>query len=88
MQGDKAIPLKPKVFDTLLVLLENTGRTLDKDELMRRLRPDPRSRKVSLSQNIFQLRKALGEGQAGAQHMETIPKRGYRFCASVRNVTV
>ena len=86
MRYAKAIPLTPKVFDTLLVLLENKGRTLDKDELMRRLWPDTFVEESSLSQNIFQLRKALGEGEAGAQYIETISKRGYRFCASVRTL--
>jgi DNA-binding winged helix-turn-helix (wHTH) protein/TolB-like protein/Flp pilus assembly protein TadD len=82
-RGDVVIPLTPKVFDTLLVLLENSGRTLDKDQLMQRLWPNTFVEESTLAQNIFQLRKALGKGHPNADYIETIPKRGYRFCANV-----
>ena len=82
-RGDEVVPLTPKVFDTLLVLLENRGHMLDKDQLMQRLWPDTFVEESSLAQNIFQLRKALGEGRSATQYVETIPKRGYRFCANV-----
>ncbi len=77
-------PLPPKVFDTLLVLVENSGRVVSKEELMRSLWPDTFVEESNLTQNISQLRRALGEGAAGAQYIETIPKRGYRFVAEVR----
>src|SRR6266545_1134993 len=82
-RGDEVVPLTPKVFDTLLVLLENRGRTLDKNQLMQQLWPDTFVEESSLAQNIFQLRKALGDGNSGTQYIETISKRGYRFCANV-----
>lgn len=76
------IPLAPKVFDTLVVLVENAGRLLSKDELMQRLWPDTFVEEVSLAQNVSQLRKALGDPQL----IQTVAKRGYRFAATVRIV--
>ena len=77
------LPLKPKVFDTLLVLIENRGRVLDKDELISRLWPDTIVEEANLAQNTYLLRKALGEESQGEAYIETMPKRGYRFVASV-----
>jgi DNA-binding winged helix-turn-helix (wHTH) protein/TolB-like protein/Flp pilus assembly protein TadD len=86
LHGGQAVPLTPKVFDTLLLLVENSGRTLEKDELIERLWPDSFVEESSLAQNIFQLRKALGEAGSGERYIETIPKRGYRFAANVREL--
>jgi len=81
------VPLTPKVFDTLLVMVENSGHVLDKNELMRTLWPDTFVEESSLSQNISLLRRALGEADGGHQYIETLPKRGYRFVVDVRDVT-
>lgn len=78
------ISLTPKVFDTLLVLLEHAGHLVEKDELMRRVWPDAFVEEANLAQNIFVLRKTLGEDAAGNTYIETVPKRGYRFVAEVR----
>jgi TolB-like protein/Tfp pilus assembly protein PilF len=86
LRDGKAVPLAPKLFETLAILVENSGHTLEKDELMKRLWPDSFVEESSLSQNIFQLRKALEEGGSGLKYIETIPKRGYRFAAMVRAV--
>lgn len=86
LRDGKAVPLAPKVFETLVILVENSGHILQKDELMRRVWPDTFVEESSLAQNIFQLRKALENGAAGRQYIETIPKRGYRFAADVREV--
>jgi len=83
-RGDVIVPLTPKVIETLIVLLENNGRTVNKEELMQRLWPDTFVEESSLAQNVFQIRKALGETHGGKQYIETIPKRGYRFSAAVR----
>ncbi len=80
------VPLPPKVMEALFMLVENQGRILEKDELMNRLWPDCFVEEGNLSQLIFQLRKALGESAARQQYVETIPKRGYRFVASVKLV--
>ena len=86
LRDGKALPLKPKVFDTLLVLVEARDRVLDKDELMSRLWPDAVVEESNLSQNIYLLRKALGETDHGDVYIDTVPKRGYRFVADVREV--
>jgi TolB-like protein/Tfp pilus assembly protein PilF len=78
----KPLPLTPKAFDTLLVLVENAGRAVGKDELMEKVWPGTSVEEATLAQNIFALRKAL----AGAQHIETVPKFGYRFVTPVREV--
>jgi eukaryotic-like serine/threonine-protein kinase len=80
------VALAPKVFDTLLVLVENSGHVLEKEELLRAIWPDSFVEESNLAQNIFQLRKALGEGSAEQRFIETIPKRGYRFMAEVRKI--
>ncbi|HEY0762953.1 MAG TPA: winged helix-turn-helix domain-containing protein [Pyrinomonadaceae bacterium] len=86
LRDGETIPLKPKVFDTLLLLVENHGRVLDKDEMLRRLWPDTVVEESNLSQNVYLLRKALGEDTQGERYIETTPKRGYRFVASVQEV--
>ncbi|MDQ3474047.1 MAG: winged helix-turn-helix domain-containing protein [Acidobacteriota bacterium] len=80
------VPLKPKVLETLVVLVENSGHMLDKEELMRRLWPDSFVEEANLAVNISQLRKALGESENGGRYIETVPKRGYRFVAQVMEV--
>src|SRR5829696_1122579 len=80
----REIPLTPKVFDTLLVLLENSNHVLTKKELMQQVWPDSFVEENNLAQNISILRKALGEGKKGEHYIQTVPKRGYRFVADVR----
>jgi TolB-like protein/Tfp pilus assembly protein PilF len=84
LRNGKIVPLAPKVFETLVLLVENSGHTLEKDELIKTLWPDSFVGESSLSQNIFQLRQALGESRTDGHYIETIPKRGYRFAAPVR----
>ncbi|HEX7313566.1 MAG TPA: tetratricopeptide repeat protein [Pyrinomonadaceae bacterium] len=79
------VALPPKVFDTLVLLVENSGRIIGKEEMMNLLWPDRYVEEANLTQNIFMLRKAMGEGLK-AHYIETIPKRGYRFVAPVREV--
>lgn len=86
MRDGRMAPLPPKVFDTLLVLVENSGRVVSKDELMQSLWPDTFVEESNLTQNISQLRRALGDGTADAQYIATIPKRGYRFVANVKPI--
>lgn len=85
-QGPQVVPLKPKVFDTLLLLVESHGRVMSKDELMQVLWPDSFVEENSLTQNISLLRRALGGATNGRQYVETIPKRGYRFVAEVHEL--
>ena len=83
LHDGELVPLKPKVFDTLLVFVQNSGRVLTKDELMSAIWPDCFVDDVSLTQNIFLLRRSLEEIPGQLKYIETIPKRGYRFLASV-----
>src|SRR5437870_2120040 len=80
----RPVPLEPKVFETLLVLIQDRGRLVEKDELMKKVWPDSFVEESNLTRNISVLRKALGESVGGQQYIETVPKRGYRFVAGVR----
>src|SRR5580658_3580952 len=81
LRGNAMVALTPKAFDTLHLLVRNSGHLLEKDELIRMLWPDTFVEEGSLSNNIFLLRKALGEDPA---FIETVPRRGYRFIGAVR----
>jgi DNA-binding winged helix-turn-helix (wHTH) protein/tetratricopeptide (TPR) repeat protein len=78
------VPLTPKAFDTLLVLVEAAGRILEKDDLMKMVWPDTIVEENNLTQNVSALRKALGQGVGEKPYIETLPRRGYRFVAAVR----
>ncbi|HEX3083792.1 MAG TPA: transcriptional regulator, partial [Pyrinomonadaceae bacterium] len=80
------VPLKPKVLETLFVLVESSGHVIGKKELMQRLWPDSFVEEANLAVNISQLRKALGDDESGDHFIETVPKRGYRFAAQVTRV--
>ncbi len=82
----EVVPLTPKLIDTLVILVEHRGHVLTKDELMQSLWPDSFVEESSLTQNISLLRKALAENGNAGQYIETIPKRGYRFVAKVREL--
>jgi len=76
------VPLTPKVFDTLLILVQNAGRLVTKECLLQKVWPDTFVEEANLSVNIAVLRKALG-GARESDYIETLPKRGYRFVANV-----
>jgi DNA-binding winged helix-turn-helix (wHTH) protein len=80
LRGDETVPLTPKAFDTLYLLVRNSGHMLEKDEMIKALWPDTFIEEGSLSNNIFLLRKALGYSPA---FIETVPRRGYRFVGAV-----
>src|SRR5712692_1537165 len=86
LRDGQPVPLPPKVFETLLTLVENSGRLLEKDEMMTRLWPDTFIEEATLARNISDLRKALGEASGGLKYIETVPKHGYRFIAPVREL--
>jgi len=88
LRDDHPVPLQPKAFDTLLVLLQHPGEVVLKDDLMKSLWPDSFVEESNLSQNIFVLRKALGDKGGDQRYIVTLPGRGYRFDAEVREVTV
>jgi len=82
----EAVSLPPKVFDTLFLLIQNSGHVLSKDELMKTLWPDTFVEENNLTQHISLLRRALGEGPNGQRYIETVPRLGYRFIMPVREV--
>src|ERR1035438_10449441 len=83
---DQPIQLQPKAFDTLLVLVQHNDRVVSKDELMKLVWPDAFVEESNLTQNIFVLRKALGETAGERRFIVTVPGRGYRFAELVRTV--
>ena len=68
-----------KALDVLQVLLENRGRTVEKDDLMGRVWPDTIVEEANLTQSIFMLRRALGDEPSDPRYISTIARRGYRF---------
>lgn len=86
LRNGSPVPLTPKVFDTLLLLIENAGCLVTKDDFMKRVWADTFVEDLALVQNISQIRKALAPlpGQENGALIETVPKRGYRFLAPVQ----
>ena len=78
--------MSPKVFETLLVLVENSGHVVGKDELYKQVWQDAFVEETNLTKNISILRKVLSEGDGERSFIETVPKRGYRFVAPVRKL--
>lgn len=81
------VPLTPKIFDTLLYLVERRGELLDKSTLLKAIWPNVVVEENSLNQNISALRRALGENPGQHRFIVTEPGRGYRFVAEVRVVS-
>jgi TolB-like protein/predicted Zn-dependent protease len=77
------VPLTPKVFDTLLILVQSAGRLVTKEHLLQKVWPDTFVEEANLSVNIATLRKALSDGHSESEFIETLPKSGYRFTAKV-----
>jgi DNA-binding winged helix-turn-helix (wHTH) protein/Tol biopolymer transport system component len=86
LHNGKLVYLKPKVLETLVVLLESRGRILTKEMLMQRLWQDAFVEEANLTVNISLLRKALGQAGGSEEFIKTVPRRGYRFTAEVREV--
>jgi len=82
----RPMPLRPKVFDLLLVLVENRGHLVDKEQLMNAVWTEQFVEEGNLNKNVSMLRQALGETDGGHKFIETVPRRGYRFIADVREV--
>lgn len=86
LRNGEVVPLRPKVFDILLVLVENSGHILSKDEVMKLVWSNTAVEEGNIARNISTLRNALGERPRDHQYIETIPWRGYRFVANVKQV--
>lgn len=86
MRGGGIVPLTPKAFSILLVLLESRGEVVEKEELIQKVWPDTFVTEANLTQNISSLRKALGEKASESRYVLTIPGRGYSFVGDVFEV--
>ena len=84
-RGGEVVSLPPKVVLTLLVLVENGGRMVPKDDLIKAVWPDTFVEEGALARNISLLRKTLGDTGENPVYIETVPKRGYRFIAPLEN---
>ena len=81
------VPMPPRVFDLLSLFVENPGRLLEKEELLKALWPDSFVEEANLAVNVSTLRRILDDGVTGGErYIETVPKRGYRFIAEIRQV--
>jgi TolB-like protein/DNA-binding winged helix-turn-helix (wHTH) protein/Tfp pilus assembly protein PilF len=84
LRDGKPIALTSKAFEILNLLVENHGRALSKEEMMRQIWPDSFVDESNLTQHIFHLRKVLGDTHEGRAYIETLPRHGYRFVAAVQ----
>src|SRR6185369_12307367 len=80
LRDGEPVPLPPKIIDTLIVLVENAGHIVDKDQLIGRVWPDSFVEDGSLTKNISVLRRMLGDVTDNG-FIENVPRRGYRFNA-------
>jgi eukaryotic-like serine/threonine-protein kinase len=86
LRGGEAVPLTPKTFQILLVLIRHNAEVVTKDDLMKSVWPDTFVEEANLSRNIFMLRKALGENPPEHRYIITVPGRGYRLAENVHLV--
>ncbi|HEX6623910.1 MAG TPA: transcriptional regulator, partial [Pyrinomonadaceae bacterium] len=73
------VALTQKAFEVLLALVERGGHVVSKEELIRKVWSEQFVDEGNLTQNVYMLRKILGETEGGQQYIETVPRRGYRF---------
>lgn len=83
LRGGKPVPLTPKVFDVLVVLVSRSGHLVTKDDLLHEVWPNTFVEEVNLTVNISALRQALDRDQNGAGMIQTVPTYGYRFVGPV-----
>jgi len=87
LKEGKPVGLAPKTYDTLLLLVRNSGRMLSKEELMKSLWPDSFVEESNLTQQVSTIRRVLGDSASDPRYIVTVPSRGYRFMADVRGWT-
>src|SRR2546423_11850449 len=86
-RADAQVPLTPRVFETLLYLVEHHDTVLDKERLMEAVWPDSIVEENNLTQNISTLRRVFGETPGSHDYIVTVLGRGYRFVAEVSDRT-
>ena len=87
LHNGQPVPLKPKILDLLLLLVQMRGRLVEKDELMKEIWPNTIVEENNITVSMSILRKILGEDRNGRQFIETVPGRGYRFVAPVNVIS-
>lgn len=83
-RSGETIALTPKATEMLVLLVTKAGQLVEKDELLKEVWPDTFVEEANLTQNVFALRRALGDARSGPRYIETVTRRGYRFIAPVR----
>src|SRR5262249_53119021 len=86
LRDGQPVPLTLKAFDLLLLLVENNGHIVEKDELMNRVWAGSFVEEGNLKVTVSMVRKALDDSHNGNRYVETVPRRGYRFVAEVKEV--
>lgn len=86
LRDDKPLPVTPKVFHLLTILVENHGRIVEKEKLLAEIWADKFVEEGNLTFNVRMLRKALGDTASDPIFIETVPRRGYRFIAEVEQI--
>jgi len=87
LRDDKALPLPPKAFEILVLLVEKRGDLMAKGDLLHAVWPDTFVEENNLTQYVSMLRKVLGDGVDDQKFIQTVPKLGYRFVSAVRQVS-
>jgi len=85
-RNGEPVSLTPKAVETLLILVQQNGKLVEREHLMNAIWPDTFVEEGNLNFNVSVIRKALGTDEAGEQYIQTVPRRGYRFNAEVREV--
>jgi Tol biopolymer transport system component/DNA-binding winged helix-turn-helix (wHTH) protein len=86
LRDGRTVPLTPKVFETLVLLVKHQGSIVSKKKILDTLWPDVFVEESNITFNITKLRKALGDTKRPSLYIETVPRRGYRFKTAVREV--
>ena len=86
LRNGEEVSVQLKAFETLCILVENAGRLLKKDDLLRQVWPDTVVEENNLNKNVSMLRKVLHDQATGQSYIETVPRVGYRFVAPVKNM--
>jgi len=84
LRDGQPVTLPPKDLETLLVLVENAGHIVEKEELLEKVWSGVFVEEGNLARHVFNLRQVLGDTQDGRPYIETIPRRGYRFISDVQ----
>src|SRR5438093_13296782 len=86
-RGEHRVPLTPKAFDVLRYLVEHADRLVTQDEILGALWPETYVNPEVIKKYVLGIRKALGDRRDKPEFIETFPRRGYQFVASVSEVS-